>query len=313
MTLRLFTLFTLLAGSGAFAQVLPRLAILRTDDPNVDTYTFGVAECNDTLTLGWSNTLILTLSNACGMNPLKLWSTARESCGDEPTADDTSYTEVPSSTVDQIRQGTFTVKISELPAFKPTTTTDGGTQLTCGSATPFTRTHRVCASAKYTVFAGTTCGSPSFQTATPLKLTYDTEPPAPPTITEYAAQDKAVRMGFTVGSDTTIVTMEVKGPDDADFRELAETAASNGSIRGDGLENNVPYFVRLRGRDDAGNVSEPSAELQVTPIRTLGFWGYYKDAGGTEQGGCSTGAGVMPLLLAAFAFRRARKQVRRQS
>ena len=38
-----------------------------------------------------------------------------------------------------------------------------------------------------------------------------------------------------------------------------------------------------------------------------------KANGGTNAGGCSTGAGVMPLLLLAFAFRRARKQVRKDS
>lgn len=310
MTLRLATLCTLVASSASFAQVTdPRIAIVRLDDPNLDTYTFGVAQCNETLTLGWTNTLTIILT-ACSQNPLKVWSTAGE-CMETPGSADTRYDDVPSLTLNSIRQGTFTVKIAELPDFKSTTTADGGTNVPCAAGIATEKTHRVCASVEYATFAGTGCGTPTRQTATPLKLVFDTLPPSPPTITEYAAQDKAVRMGFTA-SDATVVTMEVKGPDDADFREIAETASSNGSIRGDGLENNVPYFVRLRARDDAGNVSEPSAELQVTPIRTLGFWGFYKDAGGTEQGGCSTGAGLVPLLLAAFAFRRARKQVRRQ-
>ncbi len=307
MMLRLAPLCMLLAGSAALAQttpVVPRIAILRVDDPNVSTYTFGAAQCNSTLTLAWSNTLTINLM-LCSQNPLKLWSTAGE-CQDAPGPNDTRYDDVPALTL-AARQGNFSVKIAELPDFKSTTTADGGMLLPCGGTTPFTKTHKVCGSVEYAVPTGVGCGTPMKQAANPLRLVYDTQPPASPTITEYAAQDQGVRLGFNVDSDTSSVILEVKGSADADYRELAETAAVNGKIRGTGLENNVPYDVRLRAKDAAGNVSLPSAELSVTPIRTLGFWGYYKDAGGTDPGGCSVGAGLMPLLLAAFAFRRARK------
>lgn len=314
MTLRLVTLCTLLTGSVALAQSgLPEISITRVDDPNLNTYTFGTGQCNDTLTLRWSNTLTFSLSTQCTQNPLKLWASSGDSCPESPGSGDTRYEDIPSLTLNTLRQGTFTVKISELPDFKSTTTADGGTQGSCSTTTPTTKTHVICGSVEYALSSGVTCGTATKMSATPLKLIFDTKPPGAPTITEYAAQDEAVRVGFSVDGDTTVVTLEAQGPTDGDFKQLAETAASNGFVRGDGLENNVTYQVRLRARDAAGNVSEPSETLQVTPIRTLGFWGYYKDAGGTETGGCSVGAGLMPLLLAAFAFRRARKQVRRQS
>lgn len=316
MKLRFATLCTLLVASASLGQttvVGPRLAILRADDPNVDTYTFGAAACNDTLTLTWSNTLT-TLGASCIQSPLKLWSTAGECLDTGPATGDTRYEDVPFLTLVGIKQGTFTVKIAELPDFKTTALTDGGTNRPCGDPTPFTKTHKVCGVVNYALNSGLGCGTAQPQAATPLKLVYDTEPPAPPTITDYAAQDKGMRMGFTVtSSDTAWVLLEVKGPADGDFRQLNEVAAENKEIKGSGLENNVPYQARLRARDGAGNVSLPSPELTVTPILTLGFWGYYKDAGGTEPGGCSVGAGLMPLLFAAFAFRRARKQVRSQS
>lgn len=314
MTLRLVTLCTLLAGSTALAQsVLPEISITRVDDPNLTTYTFGAAQCNDTLTLRWSNTLTFTLATQCSQNPLKLWASAGDSCPEAPGTGDTRYEDVPSLTLNSIRQGTFSVKISELPDFKATTTADGGTQLSCTSGTAFTKTHVICGSVEYALSSGITCGTATKMTAVPLKLIFDTLPPGKPTITEYAAQDEAARLGFSVDSDTSVVLMEVQGPTDGDFRQIAETAASNGFVRGDGLENNVSYLVRLRARDAAGNVSEPSETIEVTPIRTLGFWSYYKEVGGTDTGGCSVGAGLMPMLLAAFAFRRSRKQVRRQS
>ncbi len=315
MTLRLATLCTLLAATASLAQtaVLPRLAILRPDDPNVDTYTFGAAQCSDTLTLTWSNTLT-TLTASCIQSPLKLWSTAVECLDTGPGASDTRYEDIPFLTLVGVRQGTFTVKIAELPDFKTTTLPDGGTNLLpCGDAQPFTRTHKVCGVVSYALNSGLGCGTAQPQAATPLKLVYDTKPPTAPEITDYAAQDQGMRLGFKVDSDTSTVLLEVKGPTDGDYRELAEAAAENAEVSGKGLQNNVPYLVRLRAKDAAGNVSDPSAELTITPILTLGFWGYYKNAGGTDPGGCSVGAGLMPLLFVAFAFRRARKQVRRQS
>ena len=314
MKLRLATLCTLLAATASFAQTtvtLPRLAILRPDNPNVDAYTFGAGQCNDTITLTWSNTLTINLLQ-CIQSPLKLWSTSSE-CGDAPAGNDTRYEDIPSLTLNTLRQGSFSVKITELPDFKSSSLTDGGTVLPCGSATPFTKTHKVCGVVEYAVSSGLGCGTTTRATATPLKLVYDTEPPSPPTITAYAAQDQGVQVGFTTAGDTTTVVLEAMGPSDADFRELTEVPAANEVAKGTRLENGVAYLVRLRAKDAAGNVSLPSKELTITPIHTLGFWGFYKEAGGTEQGGCSVGAGLMPLLFAAFAFRRARKQVRRPS
>ncbi len=315
MTLRLATLCSFLVGSVALAQnttVLPRLAILRVDDPNLDTYTFGAAQCNDTLTLTWSNTLINPLSNICAQLPLKLWSTAGE-CGNEPVSGDTTYPDVDSLSLNAgTRSGNFTVKISELPGFKTGTFADGGMNAPCGS-TETTITHRVCGSVKTAQQTGFGCSEQTFTPATSLRLVYDTQPPSAPTIETPTPQDEAVKVTFSVDSDTTVVLLEVKSPTDPDFRQIAEGAATTLSIRGDRLENNVPYLVRLRARDDAGNVSLPSAEVTITPIKTIGLFGVWAANGGTDAGGCSTAAGMLPLLVLAFAFRRARKQVRKDS
>jgi hypothetical protein len=314
MTLRLTALCGLLAASASVGQtmvVTPQIAILRVDDPNVDTFTFGAAQCSDTVTLQWSNTLAFA-TNGCSQNPLKLWSTAGE-CGDTKGTNDTSFTDVPALTLNTARTGTFQVKISELPDFKTTTSADGGTLIPCGSTTPIEKVHRICGSVSYVPAFNGCVGTAQVLTATSLKLVYDTLPPSVPEITGSSPQDQGVRVVFTVDADTSVVLLEVKGPTDADFRQIADTSATNGLVRGTGLENNVPYEVRLRAQDAAGNVSDPTSEaLTITPIRTLGFWGYYKDAGGSEQG-CSVGAGLMPLLFAAFAFRRKSKQVKQDS
>ena len=309
MSLRLATLCAVLMGSPALAQaVVPAITLTRVET-NLDTYTFGAAQCGDTVGVRWTNTLLISLTQ-CIQMPLKLWLTAGE-CGNAMVAGstDVALTEIDAFTLSSTasgRQGTFTVKIPDLPEFKNTTTADGGVLRQCGGPEEFEKTHRVCGAVEYKVNAGGfgCSGDSVFQTATPFKLVYDSKPPTAPTITEYAAQDEAVRVGFTVDTDTSLVLLEVKGPADADFRQIQEGLASNKSIKGTGLENNVTYEVQIRARDAAGNTSVPSTPITVTPIKTLGFFGYYKELGGTDQG-CSVGLGLMPMLLVALALRRA--------
>jgi hypothetical protein len=320
MKLRLALLLALFAGATAFAQtpVLPQISITRVDDPSNPKYTFGAAQCNDTVTLQWVNTLTISLTNQCAQNPLKLWASPGDSCPTAPAATDTIYPSIPNLTLSSVRQGSFSVKISELPAFKPTASADGGTVLSCNSTMPFTQDHVICGSVDYATFSGI-CSTASTLAATPLQLIFDTQPPTAPVMTSATPQDQGVRATFTVDSDTTTVIMEVtEYVDDGgivgDFREIAQTASTNAFIHGGGLTDNVAYLVRLRSVDGAGNVSDPSDAQTVTPILTEGFWGFYKKAGGTDPGGgCSVGEGLMPLLLAAFALRRARQQGRSQS
>jgi hypothetical protein len=313
MKLRLVILSTVLVGASAFAQttpvVLPRLSITRVDAPNVDSFTFGGTSCNESVTLRWANTLTYSIGTICNAGSvLKLWATPGTTCQDTPGASDLAFNDVPVLTVDQLRQGTFTLKLSDLPDFKNTTSADGGTLDTCGSANPFTKTHVVCGVIDYAVQSGFGCGTATKLRAAPLKLIYDTLPPGKPSITDFTAQDEAVRVAFSVDSDTSAVIVEARGPTDIDFVSRGETASSSTFIRGENLQNGVLYTVHLRARDAAGNLSDPSDPIEVTPIRTVGFWGYYKDQGGTDTAGCSTGLGLSPLLLIALALRRARKQ-----
>jgi len=209
--------------------------------------------------------------------------------------------------VQAVKQGTFTVTIAELPGFNASAS-DGGLTV-CGSAN-VAKTQRICGSIEYGISSGFGACTTSKLNATPLKLVYDTAPPAAPTITQYGALDQGVRIGFTAPSDASTVTVEAKGPSDADYRQLAETASTNTQIQGKGLQNATTYDVRLRSIDAAGNVSDPSSSVSVTPIKTLGFYGFYKQSGGTDAG-CSTGLGLVPALVALFALRRrARKQSR---
>ena len=82
---------------------------------------------------------------------------------------------------------------------------------------------------------------------------------------------------------------------------------SRGSYTLEGLRNGTTYQVAVRAVDDAGNVSATSNVLEATPQRVFDFWETYKNAGGAEDGGCSSAAGpaALGLLLSGlFVFRR---------
>lgn len=296
---RVLTLAVLVASFAASAQVLSPLTIRRVDDPNIDTYTFGAAQCSTTLTVRWQyNTNIGTLCSS-----LRLWSTDG-TCGDAAGTNDVKYDDVPAITVTGIRSGTFSVKISELPAFAKadTTTPCGGDRIS--------KTHTLCGSIDYSTVG---CG---FSTAlklsaSPLKLVYDTLPPTAPTITGLQGQDGAIKVEFTHDSDTTVVIGEVKGPSDTDFSYAGEAAASTGFVRLTRLNNGDTYDVRLRGKDASDNISDPSDIASATPVRTVGFFGVLREKGSSEQGGgCSVGGPLMPLGLLALARALARRRTR---
>jgi hypothetical protein len=307
----LFVLLLVGTALAASAQPLQAVSFRRVGDLNNEVFTFGAGQCNDSLTVQWTNTTALTFSSICSMNAMKVWSTAGE-CSNTPSADAVRYDDIPGATLQlNNRQGTFTVKLAELPGFSGALTTDGGV-VTCG-ATDILRTHRLCGAIDYAQVGtgiGGTCGASTTFTANSLKLVYDTLPPGAPSITEYGAQDQGVKVGFDVDSDTTVVQLEVKAMADPDFRVIKESSAtSQTSIIGTGLINNTTYDVRLRAVDAAGNVSLPSDAVAITPIKTLGFYGYYRSLGGNDSG-CSTGWGVIPALAAWLLVRRARERRR---
>lgn len=65
-----------------------------------------------------------------------------------------------------------------------------------------------------------------------------------------------------------------------------------------GLTNGKTYYVGVVSVDNHANESEPSKLLTGTPIEVLDAWQYYKDQGGTDEGGfapCSAGRTPAPL------------------
>ncbi|MEW6430872.1 MAG: MXAN_2561 family MXYO-CTERM-anchored protein [Myxococcota bacterium] len=283
------------AASGASAQTSLGTAItLRAGNSSSDTYVLTSSDCNVKLRVRWQYQYNVGL--LC--TPLKLWSTEGE-CGEAPGTNDVRYDDVPAVTVTTAREGAFDVAINELPGLKT------GSATPCGTA-DLAKTHKVCGVIEY---AQTSCGfttQPKL-TASSLRIIYDTLPPSPPTITGIEALDQSATVSFTVGSDATSVTAEVRAQGSATFVSGGEVVATAGRIQVTGLANGTTYDIQLRARDEAGNVSAGSNVQSVTPIKTIGFWGAYRYKGGTDQGGCGTAPGLSLPALALLTLLRRRR------
>ncbi len=278
----------------AFAQAATTgLTIRLAADPSTDEYTFNASACRETLTAEWK----YVPSTGAMCTVLSLWATEGE-CGDAPATGDVRYDDVPQLTVQTAGQGTWPVKIAELPAFRQGSATPCGTD---GLA----KTHRLCGAVSMTTY-DCNSGTRNVLRASPLKLTHDTKPPAVPVITAVEAQDGAAGVTFTVDTDAETVVVEAKGPTDADYVTRGDAAASAGTVRATKLVNGNTYDVRLKAVDGAGNVSEPTEPWAVTPIRTVGFWGVYRQKGGSDPGGCAAAGGGPAALWALWLLSRRR-------
>lgn len=194
------------------------------------------------------------------------------------------------------------IKLAELPRFQG----DGGTP--CGTGgVEFTQ--QVCGSIPYVLATGGTTNQSVYQMPS-LKLVYDRLAPTAPVLTKIEAQDAALKVSYSVDTDVTNVLAEYRLQGTDEWVAGSTDDSSKGFTRVAGLLNSNTYDVRLRALDASGNQSDPSDLLAGTPIRTYGFWGAYKQAGGTEQG-CSSVPGELGLLIAGFWAHRSISRRRR--
>lgn len=299
---RLFSIALALWTASAFAQGNPitniiQFGIRETPTNTSDQIVIGPSSCGTQRALFWIWNQVTP--QAC--DNLRIWATSGGECGAEPKMGDKEYDSIPFIQLTTLRSGQFTINVDDLPGFAP------GTSTPCGG-TSTNVTHRICASVRTAIQCG------GFQNATAqvaspaLRIVYDVTPPNAPVISSLTAQDKALKVGYSVSSDTTEVVPLVRAQGETEFRRRSvETVSSSKEIIIDSLLNGTTYEVVLRARDGAGNESTDSELNAGTPIRTIGFWGAFRDAGGTETGGCSFAPGpALGLLALTFWLSRRR-------
>lgn len=143
------------------------------------------------------------------------------------------------------------------------------------------------------------------------------EAPAVPINVSARPGESALDVSWAAGTSNTVTVDHyyvTATPVDATQDSVHHATTANAatlSTRVGGLKNNVPYAVTVQSVSQGGNGSEASAAVNGTPLPGEDFWKWYKDHGGAETGGCSTGAaGGLALLgvasLLAFCRRRSR-------
>ena len=282
----------LLASAPAAAQTSITLNI-----SGESAVTVNKDDCAANLTVNWT----VATGGAAGCSNLVAWVTKTATCGTAPTTEDLTLGSVASTTWPVQGTGSFPLAVSDLPVFN-------------GTACPVLNveeTMRVCAYATYASFSG--CSQTlEAKAGSPPTITYDTKAPAAPTITDVVPQDGALQIYFTAPSDAASV-IPLYSNDPTGLYDYGPTvAASNGSVRVEGLTNGVTYAVLLQAEDAAGNRSAASAPSSGTPVASSGFYAKYRQAGGMEQGCAAAPAGACPLLALGWLARRRRRRIGRR-
>lgn len=299
-------IFAVMVAQSAFGQspAITQPLIIRGGTNNFDDpIRFGPSRCGETVRLTWTYTP--SLGTAC--SELTLWSTAQSSCGDGPASGDVTYPSVSQVVLVGAKTGAIDVKLVELPGFVSQTLSDGGVTnpVVCGAPDTLVE-HLICGSATSGGLTG--CFNlpltPPKMRASPMKLVFDTKPPTAPVIVEENATNESATITFEKNTDAAFVvataTEVVEDGGAPDPVESPKAAATQGTVKVTDLTNNRTYSVQLHFIDAADNVGPKSEPVLVTPIPTVGFWGAYQRAGGTDQGGCSISLGLMPILAAAW-------------
>jgi uncharacterized protein (TIGR03382 family) len=285
----LLTTVAMLASTTALGQQTQPQIRIRT--PNgTETLRVQPTDCGRDVAFSW-------VAGGFVCDGLSLWLTRDSDCKDSPTAQTTqaTLTTIPQETIRASGgQGTSTFQASQLP-FEAG---DGG--VACG-VQGVEETFRLCGATKGADAFGT-CLSPTTLKASPLKVLYDTLPPPAPSIGEVLSLDEALRVTVDVPTGAVRVRLVVLR-DGTQVASLEQTK-EQGDFRVEDLQNNVEYALQAYAIDEAGNVSEEFDEAVGTPIKTLGFYEKYLEAGGKETGGCgATGGGVAGgAMLAVLGF-----------
>jgi Synergist-CTERM protein sorting domain-containing protein len=189
--------------------------------------------------------------------------------------------------------GTLDVHVAALPIFNEVACADYADEAEVS----------ICASFKVTQLYGDCL---SVQSSTEPVIVFDALPPPRPVIESVVSMDSALRLRVPTAVDVRLfVDLALAEDPEAPWVRVASTTTSGQGVTVSHLENDVRYRLRVIAEDAALNVSEPSEVVEGTPIATQGFWGDYKDKGGSEVGCSAAGSGPLSLLaLLALLWRR---------
>jgi hypothetical protein len=137
----------------------------------------------------------------------------------------------------------------------------------------------------------------------------DGQVPTPPTNVRVSPGDGALDVSWDASSGANRYEIVATPRDGGPAETSAETTDTSRRISR--LRNGVTYDVAVVALSLGGNPSAPSdPAVEGTPVEIDNFWRRYQEAGGQEEGGCST-AGGGGLALVGWAALVARRRGRR--
>lgn len=137
-------------------------------------------------------------------------------------------------------------------------------------------------------------------------LTLQTRPPPAPVSVKVGALENALDVSWSNG---TLGSGQAEAFEYVAYAQAGDETSAHASgrtesksVRIEGLRNEVAYQVTVVAYSKGNNPSDPSAAVTGTPVPVDDFWEHYKNAGGTDSGGCSSGpAGLGALAGLALA------------
>lgn len=264
----------------------PSLALAQLDiklRQQQESVVLGAGSCEETVAVSF------TIFNMC--EEVQFW-LSETSCQNELPSGTSTIAEFQPSEVFG-NQGVFEIDVDlDLPLFA------GDAGVACGTA-GHDRKWNVCGSYAPFDFTGLACATTRTKDSSPPTIRYDSLPPAAPTINSVEGLDGALAINVSGDADADTFIIRVEAPDG---NVITKDFPGGGTIRVDGLQNNTVYSVTAVAIDLAGNESPPSAAMEGTPRATAGFYRHYRDAGGSETGGCSHAGAVLAAWAALAAL-----------
>jgi hypothetical protein len=301
---RFLVMMLLVVSTGAVAQgVVTQYGIRELPTSTTDQLVIGRADCGSDRVLTW----IFTQRFPQPCSAMRIWATTANSCAATPATGDREFDSVPVQALSLVQQfsGSFTINIGQLPGFA------AGSATPCDSAATKNVTHLICSVTQTSPNCFGAGGFPVPQQATngsPLSIVLDVEAPNAPILSEPRSIDKGLRIAVSASSDTVGLIPFVREQGTMEFSQRSRTTLGGSKeLQLEGLLNDTTYDVKVQAVDAAGNVSADSGLISGTPRRVVGFWAAYRDAGGTDMGGCHSTPGLLAPLLALLALSRRRR------
>ncbi|MFT5432694.1 MAG: hypothetical protein ACI9OJ_003396 [Myxococcota bacterium] len=328
---------TSIAGAGAVIRLSLALSLLLVAPTAFAQTTFTVSELtwkngDATMTVGGTNTVDEYLVSKAECYEMLEFGTLPEQCdpdATESTGSVSTTTITLSGTFSDPKTGSVSIWVGDCADSEPVVIEvdangDGCTEV-LGTTTVDDASTETSYIFDTVELFGTDCSTDSVEVlfyytdgttvgrAERLKIELDATAPTAPILTKADPGEGNVDLAWDAVTDSDVedyIVFYGTGTFTSDSSVATETAGSTStSVKVSGLSNDLPYNFNIIAVDEAGNSSffcDQENTKSATPIEVFDGWEYYRENGGTEEGGycyVATAAWNSPLAPAVTWLR----------